>query len=292
MLRYPAGYSHNSFAFNSHLNTDGTPNEDNVHATVTIDERALNTQYRDTRDPYHLTTGGQLGRIHKNFTSLLIGGRIQAPDASQLGSLNDREAEMLAAFDPALCLRDSPTTQGAYPFTFRRKTASSILDLQYWMRPTDRPRIFESLAEGGSRRYALSLVAPDPRCYDQTETSINLTPGSPTQDVVNVGNLPAPIKVTIITSAAGSSTFTLTRSGVAFVFDLSLSGASTYIIVMETCAPYGQGRTITRSGVSVFSRKSSDASTWLDAPVGTTSFAITNTTNVTGCQVSWHPAYA
>lgn len=292
MLRYPAGYSHNSFAFNSHLNTDGTPNEANVHATVTIDERALNTQYRDTRDPYHLTTGGQLGRIHKNFTSLLIGGRIQAPDASQLGSLNDREAEMLAAFDPALCLRDSPTTQGAYPFTFRRKTASSILDLQYWMRPADRPRISESLNEGGWRRYALSLIAPDPRCYDQTETSINLTPGSPTQNVINNGNLPAPIKVTIITSAAGSSTFTLTRSGVAFVFDLSLSGASTYIIVMETCAPYGTGRSITRNGGSVFSRKTSNASTWLDAPVGTTSFAITNTTNVTGCQVSWHPAYA
>lgn len=291
MLRFPALYAHNTFSFNSHLDAAGASDETAVHSTVTIDERSINTMYRDARDPYHLTQGGTLGRIHKNFTTIQIGGRIQAPDATQPGSLGDREREMMAAFDPALCLRDSPTTNGAYQLTFTENTASGTQALQYWCRPGDRPRVSENIGDGGWRRYALALIAPDPRAYAQTETTLALTIGAPSGNVVNSGTVPAPIKVTIVTSGAGSASFSLTRAGVTFVIDLS-GAAGTYVIVMETCAPYGTGRSITKSGVSVFSLKTSDASTWLDAPVGTTSFAIANTANVTSCTIATYSAWA
>jgi hypothetical protein len=298
VLRFPADYGHNGFAFNSHLDTDGSNLEENVHTTVTIDERQINTAFRDTRDPYHLTQGGQLGRIHKNFTTIQIAGRIQSPDATQDAGLADRERELLAAFDPALCLRDSPTTQGAYPFSFSERTTDTvnyptgILPLQYWARPADRPRISESIGDGGWRRYALSLIAPDPRAYEQDEQFLLLTPGSPSGDVVNNGTVPGPLKATIITTGYGDIDFSITRGGVSFVLTLDAVPAGTITVVFETSAPYGIGRSVTRSGSSLFNVKWSDPSTWLDAPVGTTLFTIANTTNVSSCELNWYAARA
>lgn len=298
MLRTPAAFAHNSFAFNGHLNADGTPLKTGVATAVSIDERQINTAYRDVRDPYHLTQGGQLGRVHKNFTTLQIGGRIFSPNRTAKSVLSDRERALMAAFDPALCLRDSPTTLGAYAFTFREKTTdttnypSGFMDLQWFMRPLDRPRLIETIGDIGVIRYALSLIAADPRMYEQTEQALALSSGTPTGNVINLGTVPAALKATIVMSGAGAANFTITRSGVSFILDLSGLTAGTVIVNFETCAPYGIGRSITRSGVSVFSRKTSSAATWLDAPVGTTSFTISNLTGITSCTLNWYHSRA
>lgn len=298
MLLYPVSYGHNSFSFNSHLNSDGTPAASYAQNTVAIDSREIDTGYRDGRDAYQMATGGQLGRVHKNFTIIRLRGRILVPMASQTSSISDKERAMLAAFDPALCYYDSPSTDGAYALDFQEPTTdtatypSGRIALRYWCRPAGRPTMSETLSES-LRRWALALIAADPRCYEQTESTLALTPASATGSVVNKGNVPAPLKATIAMAGAGASNFTITRGGVSLVLDLSTATAGqSVVVVMETCAPYGQGRRITKAGVDAFSLKTSAASTWLDAPVGTTSFSITNTTNVTSCTLAWYSARA
>lgn len=298
MRAFPATFGHNTFAFNAHLNADGTPNRANVQNTVTIDRRQTSPMFREGRDAYHLTTGGALGRAHKGFNLIRLNGRILAPDTTQQASLSDKERAMRAAFDPDLCYRDSPTTDGAYALDFAEWTtdtatyAGGKLPLRIYCRPMGQPDMVEELGQNVIR-YAIGLVAADPRVYEQTEQTLVLTPGSPSGNVVNRGNVPAPLKATILMAGAGNAAFTITRGGVSFVLNLTTAGAGqSIVVVMETCGPYGAGRKITKAGADAFSLKTSSPSTWLDAPVGTTNFTISNTANVTSCTLAWYSARA
>jgi len=297
MLLYPASYR--SFAFNSHLAADGTNVEANVHTTVTIDARSIVTGYRDLRDPLHLAQGGTLGRVHKNMTLIRLAGRIEATDAAQPQGLADREREMLAAFDPYLCYLASPTTDGAFAFDFTEATADTTnyptmrIPLRYYARPVERPSIEERIGENGWRGYALGLVAPDPRCYEQTLGSLSLTPGAPSGAVVNKGNAPSPLRATITMGGAGASNFTISDGSTSFVLTLAgLVNGSVVVANMETSGPFGRGRRVTLNGADYFSAKTSSAATWLAVPVGSTTFTITNTTNVTSCVLAWGHARA
>jgi hypothetical protein len=299
MLNHPVTFAHGSFAFNAHRNADGSMNQTYVSNTVTIDNRTIDPSFRDGRDAYHLGTGGSLGRAHKGMKYIRLDGRIIGPIASQEASVADKERAMLAAFDPELCYRDSPTTDGAYAFDFFDATTDTttyttgLIPSRYYVRPAGSPQMTERLGDAGVRRYALALIAADPRCYEQTEQTLVLTPASATGSVVNRGTVPSPLRATILMAGAGASNFTITRGGVAFVLNLSTATTGqSIVVVMETCGPYGRGRYITKAGVEAFSLKTSAATTWLDAPVGTTSFVISNHTNVTSCTLAWYSARA
>ena len=299
MLQGRCTYAHNTFVFNEHYNTNGTVDYSKINNTVLIDQRSIDVGFRDLRDPYHLTTGGALGRVHKNFTTIRLSGRILVPDATQATTAGDRERAMLAAFDPALTYRDSPSTEGAYAFDFSEPTtdtatyATGLIPLRYYARPAARPRMTETLNDGTVRGFDLALVAADPRAYEQTEQTLTLTAGSPTGNVVNRGTVPAPLKATIVMSGAGGATFGIARSGVTFVLNLStMVNTDAVVVVFETCGPYGDGRTIAKNGASAFGLKTSAPSTWLDAPVGTTSFSITDGTGITSCILRWRSARA
>jgi hypothetical protein len=299
VLQSRIAFGHNSFVLNEHFNTDGTIDKTKVTNTIVVDERETQPDFRDLRDAYHLTTGGVLGRTHKGLKGLRLSGRIMVPDASQQASLSDRERAFLAAFDPALCYRDSPTTDGAYSWDFSEATADTAtyptgrISLRYYLRPDRPPRVVENLKDRSSRLFALSMVGADPRLYEQTEQTLSLTPGSASGNVVNRGTVPAPLKATITMAGAGHASFTVTRGGVAFILNLSgMVNGDVVVVIFETCAPYGRGRLITKNGVENFALKTSSPSTWLDAPVGTTSFAISNHTNVTSCVLAWRSARA
>ncbi len=295
MLGFPASWTHRGFAFNAHLYADGTPDEAYVHATVTIDERRILTGYRDLREPLHLAQGGTLGRVHKNMTLIQLVGRIQVADATQAASISDRERELLVAFDPYLCYLDSPSTDGAYALDFSEATLdttnypSGIVLLRYYCRPTERPLMSEHLNERGWRNYSLALVAPDPRCYEQSSGSLVLTPGSPSGNIINRGSVPGPLRATILMAGSGAANFTITVGGVALVLNLAgLAAGQTCVVTMETCGPYGRGRRVVApAGTEAFSRKTSGAATWLTAPAGTTAASIANTTNVASCTLEW-----
>lgn len=303
MLLYPISFAHGPFNMQEQYDSAGASVPAKWQDTVIVDRRRIRSGYRDLRSPYHLAQGGSGGRVHKGFTAIELSGRILVPDASQPASLSDRERAFLAAFDPDLCYRDSPTTDGVYAFDFTEPTTltgiytNGRIPLRYYARPADKPIVDETHSEAGVRPFQVALLCPDPRMYEQAETTLVLSPGTPSGDVVNNGTVRAPLKVTIVVSGAGNAAFTITRSGVAFVIDLTGLVASDIItIVMETCGPYGRGKYVTKTtgGVTteVFSRKTSSPSTWLDAPVGTTSFAISNHTNVTSCTLAWRSARA
>ena len=299
MLRSRATFGHGSLVLGEHYNADGTVDKSKVNDTIVIDERLSDPAFRDTRDPYHLTTGGELGSVHKGMAFYRLRGRILVPNASQQARLGDRERQLRAAFDPALCLRDSPTTDGAYTLDWDEITAdtanypSTRIPSRIYVRPAGQPQVTETIRDGTARPFLVGLVAPDPRIYAQSESTLALTPAAASGNVVNLGTVPAPLKATIVMAGAGSATFTITRSSVAFILNLSgLVNLDSVVVTFETSGPFGRGRLITKNGTENFALKASAADTWLDAPVGTTSFAITNHTNVTSCTLSWRRAWA
>lgn len=300
MLRFPASYAHKTFAFNSHLTAAGAVNEANVGSTVVIDARDILTAYRDLREPLHLAQGGTLGRVHKGMALIRLSGRIEGPETSlQAATISDREREMRAAFDPALCLLDSPSTDGAYAFDFSEYTADTTtypdgyIPLRYYCRPAETPQMLERIGEKPARAWSLALVAPDPRAYLQTLGSLTLSSGTLSGSVVNKGTVPGPVRVTITMAGAGSSSFTISNGVKTLACSLSgTSNGNVVIIYMETCGPFGRGRRVTLNGTDAFSRKTSAADTWLTAAPGTQTFTITNATNVTTCLVEWGHAWA
>jgi hypothetical protein len=297
VLYYPASYAHGPFSFNAHLNADGSRNDAAMFNTFAMDEIIENPVYRDLRDPYHLTQGGQLGRVHKGMRVIQISGHVQEPDASQHASLADAVRTYRAAFDPSICYRDSPSSDGAYPFTYVEDTTDTLnwpsgrMALQYFLRPVQQPFLAERINDKGWRSWRVAMLAGDPRAFSQAEQSLStLTSGN----AVNIGNTAAPLKITVTMNGAGSASFSITRASVTCVFDLSgFANNDVLIVLCEKSAPYGaRGRYITKNGVEAASLKTSAPSTWLDVPVGTTSFTISNTTNVRTCVLNWYHAWA
>lgn len=301
MLRSRIAYAHNSFVLNEHIAADGSFTESLASDTIVVDRREYEAAFRDGRDPYHLAQGGSLGPVHKGLGYLRLHGRIIVPDASRIARMADRERALRAAFDPALCARDSPTTDGAYALTWDEPTTDTatyptgLIPMQAYMRPSAAPMIRESVDDLATRLFTLGLIAADPRIYAQSESTLVLTPASATGDVVNRGNVPAPLKATIVMAGAGHASFTLNQEGPGFAFQLNLStmvNSDQVVVVFETCGPYGRGRYITKNGVENFALKVSAADTWVTAPPGTTEFVLTNHTNVTSCTLAWHSAWA
>jgi hypothetical protein len=220
-------------------------------------------------------------------------GRILVPNVSQLASLEDREKALRLAFDPYECYRDSPTTTGVYALSWLEPTLDLTNYPTGWMgvtryvRPVAQPETEWTINDQSNRRWSVGLVAPDPRLYDTVLGSTSVAAAGPAS-VVNHGTIPGPLRVTITMYGAGASNFTITRSGVAFV--LNLGGAANldvFTVVMETCGPFGIGRSVTKNGTAAFSLKTSGATTWLDAPVGTTSFTHANVAGITSVLYEW-----
>jgi hypothetical protein len=303
VISYPVTWAHGPITFNEHLDADGSLDRASLDDSIVLLDMQENPAYRDLRDPYHLTQGGQLGRVHKGMRVIQLIGRITVPDgtpAAQRARMYERTSELRAAFDPSICYRDSPTTDGAHQLAFSEATTdtstypSGRIPLQYWARPVQQPWLTERLNEEGNKEnMRLVLLAADPRSYEQTEQSLTLTPASPSGSVTNRGNAAAPVKVTYTMSGAGSSACTLTRALVSFVLNLSgRSNGDSIVVIHETCGPYGRGRYITLNTIENAALKTSAASTWLDVPVGTTTWTLSNTTGISSVVLRWYSARA
>lgn len=294
-------WGHGSLVLNEHIASDGTVDNTKVTDTILTEGRDSDPSFRDGRDAYHLAQGGLLGRVHKGLGYWRLQGRILVPeDANQVAKLADRERALRAAFDPYLCYLDSLTTEGAYSLDWNEPTtdlanfATGVIPMRIHARPAMAPSIRETLPQRPRKDWAVGLVLPDPRIYHQTEQSLALTPGSASGNVVNLGNVPSSLKATIVMAGAGASNFRILGvGGLTFQMDLSTTvNLDSIVVIFETCGPYGRGRLITKNGVENFALKTSAVDTWLTVPVGTTSFSIANTTNVTSCTLRWRSAWA
>jgi hypothetical protein len=310
MLRYRVAFAHNAFVLNEHLSTAGVIDKTKVKDTIVLDERPImDPSFRDLREPLHLAQGGVMGRTHKGLLTLGLRGRIIVPDTTQQAKLGDRERALRAAFDPYGCYFDSPATDGVYALDFSDVTADTatygtggpggagIIPLRYYVRPQALARVGETLRDGASRPFSLGLIAPDPRMYEQAEQTLVLTPGAPTGNVINRGTTAGPLKLTVVMTGAGSAGFQVQLAAalgtINFRLDLSgLVNTDTVVVIFETCGPYGLGKTVKLNGADAFTRKVTDAASWLYAPVGTTSVTISSATNVSTATLAWYSARA
>lgn len=73
-------------------------------------------------------------------------------------------------------------------------------------------------------------------------------------------------------------------------FVLNLSGRTTgdvVRVVMETCGPFGAGKSVTVNGVPAFALKLSGPTSWLDAPTGASVFLINDATGIASILYEW-----
>ena len=291
-----ATYAHKSLVLNEQWTSANPPVFDKSKAQdhIGIDRLVIRPQYRDLREALHLAQGGTAGRVHKGMLSFQAQGRILVPNATQAASLEDKEKALRLAFDPYECYRDSPSTDGVYALSWLEPTLDTTNYSTGWMpvtryvRPVGQPETQWTINDQSYRQWAVGLVAPDPRLYDTTLGSAYSIPGVYTASVTNLGTIPGPLRVTITMNGAGASNFTITRSAISFVLDLTgLVNNDVIVVVMETCGPFGIGRSVKKNGADAFSRKTSAATTWLDAPVGTTTFTISAVTGVATVLYEW-----
>jgi len=291
-----ATYAHKSLVLNEHYSGD-PPVFDRTKAQdhIGIDRIIVRPQYRDTHEALHLAQGGTAGRVHKGMLLMQAQGRILVPDATQLASLEDREKTLRLAFDPYECYRDSPTTDGCYALSWLEPTLDTTnyptgwMNVTRYVRPTAQPETQWSINDQSYRPWSVGLVAPDPRLYDTTLGSLNVpTPGASYYPyLTNHGTSPGPLRVTITMSGAGSGAFCIS-TGVLFYLDLSGCVNNDVVVVnMETCGPFGIGKSVKKNGAAAFSLKTSGPTSWGSVPVGTTMFGIFNGTNVASVLFEW-----
>ncbi len=300
MLNARVTWNHGPLVLNEHFDDAGVLNPSLASDTIVVDSVAPQEQFRSVAEAYHLATGGALGRVHKGMAVWRLQGRILVPnDTNQDLRLADRRRAMRGAFDPSLCLRDSPSTLGAYALDFSEHTEDlaswpqGYIPCRVYARPLGVPMLPETLNDRGVQAWTIDLLLADPRTYGRTWHSLVLSGAVPSGLAANVGTSPAPLGLDILMAGAGATNFTISRSGVSFALDLSACTAGQHVnVVMETAGPFGRGRYITVAGVEKFSIKASAGDTWLDVPVGGTTFSVSNATNVTSCTLAWLDTWA
>ena len=289
-----ATYGHTGIILNEHWS--GNPpvlDKTKVQDHIGIDRLIIRPQYRDTREALHLAQGGTAGRVHKGMLAMQAQGRILVPNATQAASLEDREKALRLAFDPYECYRDSLSADGVHALSWLEPTLdvtnypTGWMGVMRYVRPVAQPETQWSINDQSYRSWAVGLVAPDPRLYDSTLNSHTIS-GTGTASITNRGTIPGPLRVTITMSSAGAVNFTITRDGVSFILDLSGCVALDSIMVnMETCGPFGLGRSVRKNGVEAFALKTSGPTTWLDVPAGATDFTQVNTAGVASVLYEW-----
>lgn len=293
-----ATFAHTSLVLNEMYTAANPPVLDRtkVQDCIGVDRLVIRPQYRDMKEALHLAQGGTAGRVHKGMLSMQAQGRILVPNATQLASLEDREKALRFAFDPYECYRDSPSTDGVYALSWLEPTLDLTNYSTGWMavtryvRPVAQPETQYAITDQSYRQWSVGLVAPDPRLYDTALGSLSVAAAGPAS-LVNHGTIPGPLRVTITMSGAGLANFTIARPSSAFILDLTtLANNDVIQVTMETSGPFGIGKSVTKNGVSAFSRKTSGPTTWLDVPPGTTSFTHANTTGIASVLYEWGSA--
>lgn len=218
---------------------------------------------------------------------------------STKGDLWDKTQNALAAFSPTLAYNADSANLGFLAFDFYQPTGDIVtwptstypngIPLRFYLRPESTPGYTSqrdtqggAAARGGSKQLRLVLVARDPRKYLQTTTTVSLS--TSTQTATYRGDYPTFPIITLTTTAAGSSSFTLTIGGSAIVYDLSGASAGTYTI------DYGKKSIVDGSGARADSLFS--AVTQFRVIQSGTTYRMSNTTGVSACSMTYREAFA
>jgi hypothetical protein len=248
------------------INTLGalTPG-DPLDGYVINDVRFLPVDGIGFREKRSLMDGFDYGRVFLGRRQVQMRGTIYAPTKA---ALHDRIRMVRALFTPTLAYADDPVNKGFVALDFDWLTLDTadwpggIIPVRLYARPEEAPGVFfprdaagRATADGSvddqgfSEVWEAALECRDPRFYSQVETEVVTT----TQDggggalvVVNKGDYPAPLQVslTLLAANVGSRVMTLTIGGSTMVITLPAMSVTRTVRVdgaLKVCTLYAQG---------------------------------------------------
>lgn len=242
------------------------------------------TQYLDKKA---LQDGMDAIEVYENARTIHM---IVGVYGSTKGSFWDNLETLLHSFNPVIAYNADTANVGFLALNFYQPTASistwptstypNGIPLRFYARPAasptynlDRERLSGFGAKGLSAQAALTLIARDPRKYNQTAISTSLTTGHAALSYK--GNFPTFPVVTFSLSASGSSAFSVTIEHSVITIDLSALSSGTYTL------DYG-ARTFVDSNGTTWIGKVSSSSNWGTVTGSGLIYGLSYLTNPTG----------
>jgi hypothetical protein len=164
------------------------------------------------------------------------------------GELSDKQREFRAAFTPTLAYAADPANRGFLPLDFNWVTddiehwPTGIIPVRLYVRPDSQPGAFfprEAAygveSKGYSSVFETQCVARDPRYYLQTPVTVAANLTSKDSAVVNKGDYPSPVNLTLGLNAGTGGPRTLTLTGFGSKFTVTIpNGANERIVRVDS----------------------------------------------------------
>lgn len=251
-------------------------------------------QSRDQREGRHSAHGGDLGSGTEVFRFLALTGVVQGSTGEKL---EDRISALNRAFSLDEAILDAPSTNGVSLIDFYTPTEYSgtgvsggVAREAFWARPASAPATIERSNDGLSALFACELVCGDILRYLYTAESFVFNAGNgwtrtPPNWNTTMGRQVYPVYTIAISGGAAAANFTMSDGTRSLVLDLSAYSSGSVVVDMSE-------KSITRSGSSIDSVRTSDADSFFALPAGGVSVAITNRTNITSVTAAYRQARA
>jgi len=211
---------------------------------------------------------------YRDIRIVQLFGSIIAPD---IKTLNNKEATLRKMFNPHFAEFLSSDGKGYLPLKWTEEFPSTTRQLQMYLKPYTVPKIDEDETEKLRRRFEITLVAKDPKKYDQQQTVLNNITSN--YYVVNGDDFTYPIIEIEYTKFTSPGTITNTTTGKYITLTGSFTGTLT--IDMEN-------GTIKEGSTNKISMFTAGSEFWELAP-GSNVITFTNITNIT---IKYYKAYA
>jgi hypothetical protein len=240
-----------------------------------ISEIVPRTSYEAVTDANAQRDGMEVYEARKVVRTILVRGMIRAPS---IAALYDKTEALAVAFDPALASLNNPSTDGFLPLDFsvptedRTNYLDGFIPSRYYLRALDPPDPPDSRYIGTSQRFAMTLMARDPRRYLQSTLTLA---GAGTFANTKADYISWPT-VTITMAGAGSSTYQVANSTLGRTVWLDLSGRSPSDIVVVDM----ENQQVTING-TVNNGIVGTSTAWFWVKPGNNTIAVTNGTNAT-----------
>jgi hypothetical protein len=164
--------------------------------------------------------------VHLGFRRVRLAGAIYGESR---GDLWDRMQALRVAFTPTLAFKEAPGDYGFMPLTFTQHTRltgdwpDGTMELQMLFRADRQPQFtvsFDRLSghdeNGFSMEWSVTGWCRDPRIYVQTAQINAMSGTSGSGTLINRGDYPAPLNLSLLVSTAGSRVFDYTGGGSGF----------------------------------------------------------------------------
>src|SRR3990167_6719829 len=238
-------------------------------------------------DKRALDEGVDAGDIYLAQRAFIIHASVYGTSEGQAW---DRYDDLVTAFAPRLMYNADSANLGFLAFQFTRPSISSDfpsgISMQAYLRSTRPPIVQVSRRKQGGYTGSgtqipviIQMVARDPRFYNQTATSVSISPATSTQTTTHRGTYPSWPTVSFTVTGAGSATakFNVKIGSTAYYVALDLSGNTG----TQAYTPDFAIRRITKAGVvnnSFFTDITSMVPHEIDP--GSNSLFVQNTTNL------------